>query len=125
MRKSKSGRWLYGGALISVLSLFEFLKNWDSSRVTLHLAGTGIVLGIVPFMRWQRARTLQVFALCWLLMDLVGRNMFGPALPVRADAGAWRAVLAMAYAIIITLVIFYDHAMHLLAADWHHREPSA
>jgi hypothetical protein len=43
-----------------------------------------------------------------LFADLVFRNVFGPAAPVRSEAGAWRVVLTVAYVLVLVLIARLD-----------------
>ncbi len=111
MRLSK---WQFLGSVcvvVGITLLLDFFKTKDPSRVTSHLVGIAIVLGLLPFMKWPYARFFQIWALAWLFGDVVFRNMFGPALPIRTDAGAWRGVLALAYAVILAMIARYDRAI--------------
>ena len=69
------------------------------------------MLGLLPLMKWRLPRSLQLAALAWLFGDVVFRNMFGPAAAIRTDAGAWRGVLALAYAAILMMIALYDRAI--------------
>lgn len=97
--------------VVGVTLLLDFFKAKDPSRVTSHLIGIVMVLGLLPFMKWPYARFFQIWALAWLFGDVAFRNFFAPAAPIGTDAGAWRGVLALAYAAILTMIALYDRAI--------------
>ena len=110
----RSSKWEFVasvGFVVVIFALLDALNRSDPSRVTSHLVGIGVVLVVLPFMKWRLARFFQLSALAWLFGDIVFRNMFGPAAPIHTDAGAWRGVLAVAYAAILVMIVLYDRAV--------------
>ena len=111
MRSSKWQIIASTALVVAIFALLDALSRSDPSRVASHLAGIGVMLGLLPFMKWRLPRILQLAALAWLFGDVVFRNMFGPAAPIRTDAGAWRGVLALAYAAILMMIALYDRVI--------------
>ena len=106
----KVPRLLQAGLVFGLFVLFDLLEHLDPSRWIMHLVGSGVVIAILPFVKWRRARLFQVIALGWLLADLIFRNGIALIPVVRTDASAWRLVLAVAYATMIALLALYDRA---------------
>ena len=112
-RAMRNSRWeviLAAGFMLAFHTVFGLLNRMDASHATGHFAGIAVLLALFPLMKWRLARMLQIWALAWLLGDLVFRNVFGPAIPIRSDAGTWRGVLGLAYATLLLIIVRFDRA---------------
>ena len=123
----RSSKWEYiasVGFVVVIFAVLDALNRSDPSLVTSHLVGIGVVLGMLPFMKRRLARFFQLSALAWLFGDIAFRNLFGPAAPIRTEAGAWRGVLALAYGAILMMIALYDRAMSRAETQRLTRDPA-
>ncbi len=122
MIHSKGQLALSVGFVLGLHVLLGALNRFDSSRVASHLAASGLVSAMIPFMRLRTIRFGQVWTLGWLFGDIAFRGMLSPAMAPEPHSTAWRLVLAVAYATTLLLVAVHDRAVTRMQPQLLHRD---
>lgn len=99
------------GFVLALHLLLGALNHLDPSRVASHLAASGLVIAMIPFMELRSIRFGQVWTLGWLFGDIAFRAILSPGMHTGPNSTAWRLVLAVAYATMVLLVAVHDRAV--------------